>query len=84
MKIESISKQIVETTYHVRLSIGEDEYLFVVSHHVIVDNPKGVLSEGMQFFKVRRGRTFWDCGKRLSNKQKKEIEEMIIKEIKSL
>jgi hypothetical protein len=69
MQIEEKRLVGVEKIYHFKISIEKDEYFFIVQTFFI---------DGKEFvMTIKRGKTYWDCQKKLKNSQKKEIKRMI-------
>ena len=71
MKIQIESKRCVtiEKTYHFNISIDNECYFFIVQTVFEEDNQIIV--------SIKRGITYWDCCKKLTKKQKKEIKLII-------
>jgi len=69
MMVERKELVTVEKTYHFCIKIQKDEYFFIAETLNIKDKEE-VIS-------IRRGVTFWDCQKRLTTSQKKEVKRMI-------
>ena len=69
MQIEEKKLVGVEKIYHFKISIEKDEYFFVVQN-IVVQGVELVMT-------IKRGKTYWDCQKRLKTSQKKEIKRMI-------
>lgn len=69
MTIEEKKCVSVEKTYHFRISIDGDEYFFICQ--TMMHQDKEVV------ISIMRGKTYWDCGKRLTTSQKKQIRRSI-------
>lgn len=70
----SCSCEVTEKTYHLKVIYNEDEYFFIVQTldcHLRNDINKPIITS------IKRGCTYWDCGKRLKNSEKKKIKRTI-------
>ena len=70
----STKLEVTEKTYHLKVEYKGDEYFFIVQTldcHYRSDIIKPIITS------IRRGITYWDCGKRLRNSEKKAIKRTI-------
>ena len=70
----SCSCEVTEKTYFLKILYNEDEYFYIVQTldcHFRNDIKKPIITS------IKRGCTYWDCGKRLKNSEKKKIKRTI-------
>ena len=70
----STTCEVTEKTYHLKIEYNGDEYFFIVQTldcHFRNDINKPIITS------IRRGCTYWDCGKRLKKSEKNKIKRTI-------
>ena len=73
VKIES-TEQTETKCYHLKITYNGDEYFYIVETlRSFGNNAFFIVSE------IHRGVSWWDCGKRLKNSEKKAIKNIITK-----
>lgn len=78
--IESCTLMTTEKVYHLRIKHNNEEFFYIVNtldlHYK--DDISTIVSE------IRRGVTYWDCGKMLKNSERKKIKSVIEKYFEEL
>lgn len=81
ISISSCSKEVSECTYHLKLVINEEDYFYIVS--TLECNFRDDIKHPI-ITKIKRGSTYWDCGLRIKNSDKKKVKALIEQHFKFL
>ena len=77
-KVTEISLQTCERVYHLKINYNNNDYFYIV---------ETLYTPSLNDFitrSIHRGHSYWDCGLRLKNSEKKKISRMIEQYIREI